>query len=84
MSKLNIGDNMKTAEERKKSFANLDEKKLAKIDEMMQDAVDTGCREVYLDFDRFGSDWCDVEQLEVQYGYKVIRNGACLWWEVSW
>lgn len=75
---------MKTAEERKQSFANLDEQKLAKIDEMMQDAVDGGCHEVYLDFHRFGHDWCDVEQLEKQYGYKVIRNGACLWWEVSW
>jgi len=34
-------------------------------------------------FDQWGYEWGDI-QFILDAGYKVKRNGSCLWWEVSW
>ena len=74
---------MKTAQERKVDNKP-DGDKLSRIDAKMQAAVKHGESYVYLYFDQFGYEWEDVNFLSELYGYKVSRNGPCLWWEVSW
>lgn len=65
------GDKSATPE-RKESFARLQQRVLESNEENM-----------HLDFREFGYDWTDVQWV-IDLGFRISRNSACLWWEVSW
>lgn len=56
---------------------------LERINNLVKNAILNECSEIHLDFQEYGHGYDDVEWLK-EYGYSIIRNGACLWWEVSW
>lgn len=56
---------------------------LERINNSIKDAIKTDCNTIYLSFDEYGNSYDDVDWLK-EYGYSIMRNGACLWWEVSW
>lgn len=75
---------MKTARQRRQQNSTTCTNILSMIDAKMEEAVQQGESKIFLYFDQFGYEWEDVNFLSELYGYAIHRNGACLWWEVSW
>ena len=61
----------------------IDSDKIARLSGILTDAAKQGDSSVNLYFDQWGYEWEDI-QFVIDAGYIVERNGACLWWEVSW
>jgi len=45
-------------------------------------------RAICNDYDNVSINFCDADEEAIEYieslGYNVERNGAALWWEISW
>lgn len=76
---------MITAEEVRNSSSNSQEAiHKESIESKIRRAVSFSETKILLGFDIYGYDMSDVDWLHHKYGYNIVRNGACLWWEISW
>jgi hypothetical protein len=51
--------------------------------EAQKRALEQKVYEMHLNFAEFGYSWNDVQWIQ-DLGFTLNRNGACLWWEVTW
>lgn len=71
------------ADQLKRSRIEVSSSKAERFNKIVTDLNQCGNTMAYLHFTDWGYNKEDVQWME-DAGYHVYRNGACLFWEVSW
>lgn len=53
------------------------------VENKIKTAAECGQYGCNIDFDKVGHEGRDIAWIR-DAGFKVTRNGCCLWWEISW